>query len=383
MMKKSNSLHPATIAARANGVIDYASGGVVPPIQLSTTFARDHNNQLLNTANLYGRDHSDIVRIAQDILCELEHADETLLFPSGMAAIAAVMRSGRNGGSIILQSGIYWGTTKWVREFCQRREIALYELDCSISTDLDRMINEKKPDIVFMETPSNPWLKIVDVARAAKTCKSSNSLLVVDATAATPVLSRPLDMGAHIVMHSATKAINGHSDVLAGVLSVANKATPQWQMIKSDRKEAGAVIGNFEAWLLVRGLRTLPLRIERMCENAMAVAKFLSVHDKVEQVLFPGLTTHAGHQLAKTQMPGGFGFLMSVLVRGNRDETLKACGALNLIHRATSLGGVESLVEHRQTIEPDLPENLLRFSIGIENIHDLLGDLDQALSVIK
>lgn len=382
-MKKTNSLHPATIAARANGIIDNASGGVVPPIQLSTTFARDRDNQLLNTANLYGRDHSDIVRIAQDILCELEHASETLLFPSGMAAIAAVMRSVKNGGSIILQSGIYWGTIKWIRDFCQRRDVTLYEFDCSIGDAMERMISEKKPDIVFVETPSNPWLKIVDIARAAKSCKSANSLLVVDATAATPVLSQPLAMGADIVMHSATKAINGHSDVLAGVLSVANAASSQWQMIKSDRKEAGAVIGNFEAWLLVRGLRTLPLRIERMCENAMAVANYLNAHDKVEQVLFPGLITHQGHQLAKSQMPGGFGFLMSVLVRSNREETLKACGALNLIHRATSLGGVESLIEHRQTIEPDLPENLLRLSIGIENIDDLLGDLDQALGMIE
>lgn len=382
-MKNPNLLDPATIAARANGVLDIASGGVVPPIQPSTTFARDRDNAPLNDLNTYGRDHSDIVRIAQDVLSQLEQAEDTLLFPSGMAAIASVMRTVKNGGSIVLQSDIYWGTTKWVREFCQRREITLFEIDCTNTDLFDQVVYEQKPDIAFVETPSNPWLKIVDIASLAISCRASGCLLVVDSTAATPILSQPLSLGADIVMHSATKAINGHSDVMAGVLCVADEGLLQWKMVKSDRQEAGAIIGNFEAWLLVRGMRTLPLRMERMCENAMRIAGFLNAHDKVEKVLYPGLDTHPGHDLAKTQMQGGFGFLVSILIRGSRDDALKICGALNLIHRATSLGGVESLIEHRQTIEPDLPQNLLRISIGIENVDDLCGDLDQALNIIS
>jgi cystathionine gamma-synthase len=186
-------------------------------------------------------------------------------------------------------------------------------------------------------------------------------------------------------MHSATKAINGHSDLLAGVLCVADKSLAQWQAIKTDRHDAGAIIGNFEAWLLIRGMRTLPLRIERMCENAASVARFLEADLRVEKVFYPGLADHQAHLLAAEQMSGGFGYLLSFLVRGEKQEALNVCGALNLIHRATSLGGVESLIEHRQTIEGEstgIPGNLLRLSVGIEHIDDLTGDLNQALDII-
>jgi cystathionine gamma-synthase len=380
----TNHLKPETIAAQAGGMIDRASGGIIPPIQSSTTFVRDREYNLLNQDNSYGRDNSDVVRVAEDILMKLEGAKDVVLLPSGMAAIASVMRTVIIGGTIILQSGIYWGTTKWVREFCARQDIRLFEMDCSDGDALDKAINIWDPDIVFIETPSNPWLKIVDIARAAKACKKTDSLLVVDSTAATPILSQPLGLGADIVMHSATKAINGHSDLLAGVLCVADISLPQWQDIKTDRQEAGAIIGNFEAWLLIRGMRTLPLRMERMCENAAAMARFLDADDRVEKVFYPGLGGHQGHQLAREQMPGGFGYLLSFLVRGESQDALKMCGAVNLIHRATSLGGVETLIEHRQTIEGDgVPGNLLRLSVGIEHIDDLIGDLNQALAKLR
>ena len=381
-MAKSNKLNPATIAARADGVIDAASGGVVPPMQPSTTFVRDSDYKLLNEDNVYARDCSDTTRIAENIINRLEGANETMLFPAGMAATASVMRTLLRGEKLLIQSGIYWGTTFWIREFCKRREVELHEIDCSDSEKMTQEIASFKPDIVFIETPSNPWLKITDISAAAKACQKSGSLLVVDSTAATPVLSQPLSLGADIVMHSATKAINGHSDVLAGVLSARDENTPRWKMIKADRHDAGAVIGHFESWLLIRGMRTLPLRMERMCENALAIAQFLDTHPGVEKVLYPGLPDHPQHDLAKQQMSGGFGCLISVLLKANGDDTLKACGALDIFHRATSLGGVESLVEHRHSIEADIPDNLLRLSIGIEHIDDLVGDLDQALAVI-
>jgi cystathionine gamma-synthase len=247
-----------------------------------------------------------------------------------MAAIAALLRTVPNGGAIVLQSRIYWGTTKWVRDFCARRQIGLTEVEAADTTALGAAVKASRPAIVLVETPSNPWLKTVDIAAAAKFAHAAGALLAVDATAATPILMRPLEFGADIVMHAATKAINGHSDVLAGVLATRDAATPVWQAIRTDRHDAGAVIGAFEAWLLLRGMRTLALRVERMSENALAIARFLESHPAVVQVFYPGLASHAGHALAARQMRGGFGGLMSILVKGGAGEALRFCGGASL-----------------------------------------------------
>ncbi len=381
-MKKTDNIRPETIAARAAGAIDAITGGIVPPIPLATTFLRDEHYAPLDAAHVYGRDDSAIVRTAEGVLAQLEGAAAALLFPSGMAAIAGLMRTVPNRGAIVMQSGIYWGATKWTREFCQRREIDLHEVDASDAAALSKTIGSVRPKLVWIETPSNPWLKTTDIARAAEAAHLVGAVLAVDSTAATPVLSRPLEFGANIVMHAATKAINGHSDVLAGLLCAADADLPAWQAIRTDRHDAGAILGNFEAWLLLRGMRTLPLRVERMCANALALAQWLEQHPAVERVLYPGLPSHEGHELAARQMRGGFGGLMSVMIKGGAVEALAFCGALKLIHRATSLGGVESLVEHRRTIEGEesgIPANLVRLSIGIEHVEDLKADLDQAL----
>ena len=331
--------------------------------------------------NQYGRDQNDTVRQAEAVLRQLEGAADTRLFPSGMAAVAALFRTLPNGGRVVVQSGIYWGATAWIRDFCARRGITLTEVDASDTAALATAC-AAPADLVWIEVPSNPWLKVADVAAAAQLARGAGALLAVDATAATPILMRPLEMGADLVMHSATKAINGHTDVLAGVLSCADADSPVWQAIAGDRHDAGAIIGPFEAWLLIRGIRTLPLRLERMCANAQALADFLDSHAGVEAVLYPGLAGHGGHSVAARQMTGGYGYLMSVLVRGDREMALNVAGRLRLFHRATSLGGVESLVEHRHTVEPDtgIPENLLRLSIGIEDAGDLIEDLEQALA---
>lgn len=380
-MSDAAPLKPATIAAQAGGFVDEASGGVTPAIQPSTTFVRDRANQLVRPDNIYSRDDVDVVRLAEDILARLEGAAEARLFPSGMAAIAAVFRTLPAGARVVVQSGIYWGATKFIRDFSARRDIALLEVDAADGATLAAACEGHKPDLVHLETPSNPWLKTVDLSAASAFAKASGALLMVDATAATPALSRPLDFGADIVMHSATKGINGHSDVLAGALAVREPAHPVWAAVKMDRHDAGAVLGPFEAWLLIRGMRTLPLRVERMSENAMAVARFLDAHDGVEAVYYPGLESHQGHAVARRQMAGGFGCLLSFLVKGKEADALRVAGRLNLFHRATSLGGVESLVEHRYTVEPDtgIPPTLLRLSVGIEDADDLIADLEQAL----
>jgi len=375
-------LSVATIAAQAGGYIDAASGGVVPPIQPSTTFARDRSYQPHPTGNIYARDDNDVGRIAEALLAQLDNAEAALLFPNGMAAIAAVFRALPGGATVLVQSQIYWGTTKWLREFCARRSVTLIEADLSDIGQAQSLCAQHQPDLVFIETPSNPWLRTTDIALVAEATHVAGGRLVVDATAATPILTRALDFGADIVMHSATKGINGHSDVLAGVLATNAPADPHWQAIAIDRHDAGAVIGSFEAWLLIRSIRTLPLRVERMSQNAQAVAEFLQSHDAVAQVFYPGLPDFEGHSVAKRQMAGGFGSLLSFCVKGGAVEALRVAGRLNLFHRATSLGGVESLVEHRHTIEPHtgIPESLLRLSIGIEDVQDLCADLEQALT---
>ena len=376
-----SQLHPATIAAQAAGAVDPASGGVVPPVQFATTYLRDENYDLVNPDNVYLRSHNENTRVAERILNALEGAEGTLIFPSGMAAIAAVFRTVPNGASVVVQSQIYWGTTKWIRDFCTRRQIALHEVDASDLDAFAALCRAEKPDLCLIETPSNPWLRITDISGAAAAAHEVGATLVVDSTAASPVLSHPLEHGADIVMHSATKGINGHSDVLAGSLATNDAGAPRWQMIRDDRNEAGAVIGPMEAWLLARGMRTLPLRMREMSRNAMTLAEFLADHPQVEQVMYPGLPDHPGHALAAQQMSGGYGGLLSFVVKGGAEAALNAAGRLQLFHRATSLGGVESLVEHRHTIEPHtgIPEGLLRLSVGIEDVEDLGADLGQAL----
>lgn len=372
-MKKS---HDNTIAAQLLGHVDPHSAGVIPSLQMSTTFVRDRTNVLVRADNSYGRDHNDGVRLAEEVIAQLERAEDALLFPSGMAAIAAVFQAIPQGAHVLIQSGIYWGTTKFIEDNTAKLHLNVDYADTSDAAVLDELGSQY--DMVFIETPSNPWLKVTDIADMRR--RFPNAVLVVDSTAATPIVTKPIKYGADIVVHSATKALNGHSDVLAGVLCCANK-TDMWGHIAQNRQVAGNIIGAFEAWMLMRSLRTLPIRVERMCENARLFAHHFEAHDAVEAVWYPGLPSHPQADCVLRQMPGGGGYLMSILIKGDRRSALNVIASLNLFHRATSLGGVESLVEHRHTIEPHtgIPENLLRISIGIENIDDLIADFEQAL----
>ena len=372
-MKKS---HDNTIAAQLLGHVDPHSAGVIPSLQMSTTFVRDRTNVLVRADNSYGRDHNDGVRLAEEVIAQLERAEDALLFPSGMAAIAAVFQAIPQGAHVLIQSGIYWGTTKFIEDNTAKLHLNVDYADTSDAAVLDELGSQY--DMVFIETPSNPWLKVTDIADMRR--RFPNAVLVVDSTATTPIVTKPIQYGADIVVHSATKALNGHSDVLAGVLCCATK-TDMWGHIAQNRQVAGNIIGAFEAWMLMRSLRTLPIRVERMCENARLFAHHFEAHDAVEAVWYPGLPSHPQADCVLRQMPGGGGYLMSILIKGDRRSALNVIASLNLFHRATSLGGVESLVEHRHTIEPHtgIPENLLRISIGIEDIDDLIADFEQAL----
>jgi cystathionine gamma-synthase len=371
----------ATLAAQALHYVDPATGGLVPAIQPSTTFARDDGYALINPAYTYGRDDIPGYPQVEALLCALEAGADALVFPSGMAAIAALFRTLKRGQAIIVQRPIYYGTLAWLAKFCAHRELALHHFEGADPKSLERVVGDAKPAIVWIETPSNPMLDVVDIAGAAELARAAGAILAVDSTAATPILTRPLALGADFVMHSATKYLNGHSDIVAGVL-VTRQTDERWAAIKADRHDAGALLGPFEAWLLLRGLRTLALRVRQASENALAIARFLEDHPKVELVLYPGLPSHPQHALAQRQMDGGCGGLMSFQVKGGASEALALAGRLRLIARATSLGGTESVIEHRHTIEgaaTGIPPNLLRLAVGIEDAEDLIADLAQAL----
>ncbi|MEM5584320.1 aminotransferase class V-fold PLP-dependent enzyme [Roseibium sp. AS2] len=378
-----SGLHVDSLLAHGGGGHDAATGAVVPPIQTATTFVRDENYELVSATHLYSRDDNALYQKTEGLIAALEGGAESRLFASGMAAIAAITRLVRPGGTLLVQSGIYWGTTLFLRKLCARNNVALVEAGTS---DLEVFLEEisvTRPDLVWLEVPSNPFLQVADIRSIAERCSQVGAVSCVDATAATPLILKPLALGADLVMHSATKVLNGHSDLLGGVVTSRDAGSEAWAFIKEERKLAGAVLGSFEAWLLLRSLRTLSLRVERMNENTRKLSTFLDAHPKVETVLYPGLVSHPQHELAKSMMTGGFGSLLSVQVNGGKEEALRVAGALDLFQRATSLGGTESLVEHRFTIEganSAIPQNLLRLSVGIEHSDDQIADFDQALA---
>jgi cystathionine gamma-synthase len=235
--------------------------------------------------------------------------------------------------------------------------------------------------MVWIETPANPTWDVTDIAAAAELAHAAGARLAVDSTVATPLLTRPLALGADFVFHSATKYLNGHSDVIAGVL-VAGEDDEQWQAVRFQRAFGGAILGPMEAWLLLRGMRTMHLRVQRSSQSAMTIARELEGHGRISRVLYPGLESHPGHAIARRQMQGGFSGMLSVLVDGDAAVARGVAGRTRVFVPATSLGGVESLIEHRATVEgPNSPvaPNLLRLSVGIEDVADLIADLDQAL----
>lgn len=390
-----------TLAVKASHYLDLQTGAVVAPIHTATTFARDDKYRLLNAACAYSRDDSPSYPIAEQTLCDLENAEGCCLFSSGMAAIAAVLRAFGSGATLVMPESLYWGVYSWTRRFAEKNDIRLCTYDNGdgentgtghsvSSTESIRKLLESlreqgiRPDLVWVETPSNPFLHVADIAAIAELVHEADSLLCVDSTAASPVLTRPLDLGADFVVHSATKYLNGHSDALCGAV-LAREDNKVWQAICEDRHLSGAVAGNLEAWLLSRGMRTLFLRVTKASENAQQIAEFLDAHEKIDKVYYPGLPAHPAHPVASRQMQGGFGGLMSFEVTGGKDNALAVAGALQLIISATSLGGVETLIEHRASVEPPetgVPPSMLRLSVGIEQVDDLIADLSQALDSI-
>ncbi len=316
------------------------------------------------------------------MLATLEGGAACLAFASGMAAATAVFLALKPGDHVVAPSVMYWGLRKWLQTYATEWGLAVQFVDGADSHAIAAAVEPGRTKLVWIETPANPTWPITDIAAAAAIAHRAGARLAIDSTVATPVLTRPIEFGADIVMHSATKYLNGHSDVIAGAL-VAARVDDFWERIVAIRASNGAVLGPLEAWLLLRGMRTLYLRVERACRSAEAVAAHFADHPRVSGVLYPGLPRHPGHAIAARQMSGGFGGMLSIRVAGGEGAAIAAAARVKLWKRATSLGGVESLIEHRASIEgpgTPAPPDLLRLSVGIEDPADLIDDLDQALS---
>ena len=381
-MPKKTELAPETISAQAMHQIDAATGGVTPALHLSSTFIRDEDYQLLVPGHSYGRDENPTYAVAETVLRELEGAAAALLFSSGMAAAAAVLQSLKPGNHIVAPTVMYWGLRNWMTRFCDDWGLGLDLFDSGDPDALASTVRKGETKLVWIETPCNPTWDVIDIAAAAEVAHGIGAVLAVDSTVATPVLTQPIKYGADIVMHSATKYLNGHSDIVAGALLTA-KEDELWERICDLRAQAGAIPGSFEAWLLQRSMRTLFLRVRKASESAMTIAEHFEGHPKLKSVLYPGLPGHPGHEVARRQMDGGFGGMLSIRVRGGAEEALNVARRCKVFTRATSLGGVESLIEHRYSIEgktSPIPKDLLRLSIGIEAVEDLITDLEQALA---
>lgn len=375
-----NSLHPATLAAQALGWTDPSTGAVVMPLHTATTFERDPDNRY-SRGRSYGRADNPGYDQPQALITALEGGAASLLFASGMAAATAVFRSLPLGAHVVAPRVMYHSLRRWIVGHAAAGHIAADFVDM---TSLDALRGAVRPgpaQLVWIETPANPLWDVTDIAGAAEIAHAAGARLAIDSTAASPVLTRPLELGADLVMHSATKYLNGHSDVIAGSLTTG-RDDEFWQRLVAARSSDGAILGSLEAYLLLRGMRTLYPRVERACRSAQRIAEALAAHPNVLAVLYPGLPSHPGHAVAARQMQGGFGGMMSVRVKGGEAAALGVAARVRLWKRATSLGGVESLVEHRASIEgagSPAPPDLLRLSVGIEDPDDLIADFEAAL----
>jgi cystathionine gamma-synthase len=352
---------------------------IVPPIHLSTTFKRNADGTTGHY--VYTRANNPNREAVEQKMASLEGAKTAIAFSSGMAAINALFENILEPGMhVILPDDCYHGTRQLLDNFFTRWNVRYDLADMSDLKNVEKLIT-KNTRMILAETPSNPQLKITDIEKLVALAKKQNIITVCDNTFATPLLQKSLDMGVDYVMHSSTKFFSGHSDILAGVI-MTNHENELAERIRDYQQKAGAVPAPFDCWLLNRSLATFPLRFSMQCKNAVAIAEFLMLHQKIEKVFYPGLVSHPNHEIAKRQMKNGFGSVVSILVKGGRKEAMDFAAKLFLFKHATSLGGVESLVEHRRSVEGDhpvSPDNLIRISVGIEYADDLIDDLSQAL----
>ena len=378
MSKKNLSLE--TLLTQAGHFIDPQTGAIVPPIHPSTTYARDGRYELQGFE--YSRDANPTGRRVEEVLARLEGAEDALAFGSGLAGVSTFFETVRTGERIVAPRVMYHGAADWLRRLAERRGLDVAFFDATERAALERAVQASETAVVWIEPSVNPTWDVIDVRAAAEAAHAAGAVLAVDATVTPAVTLRALDLGADFVLHSGTKYLAGHSDVTAGVLAT-RAVDARWEEIRHARTLMGGVLGPFESWLLLRGMRTLHVRYDRQAANALAIARHFENHPRLEAVLYPGLESHPGHETAARQMKGGFGAMLSLLIAGDAEDARRVATRTRLFVPATSLGGVESLIEHRATVEgPNsiVPANLLRISVGIEREDELVADLEQALA---
>ena len=373
-----------TKAIHAGRQVDPVTGAVTTPMHLSTTYERSADGSYTD-GFMYSRGDNPNRRSLEECLTALEEGYDSVTFASGMAAISSVIESLPQDmpQRIILPDDMYFGVLTLLNETDIGRRFDIVTADMSNLEDLKAAVKSEPTGLIWIETPSNPQIKIIDIAAVVSIAKEAGAVTVVDNTTATPVLQNPLALGADFSLHSVTKYIGGHSDLLLGAV-VAKEDSPMLQNLRTWQHAKGAVPSSFDCWLALRGVQTLSARMSVHCSSAKIIADFLNQHDKVEAVYYPGLLEHPGHDIAASQM-SDFGGLMSFKVKGKAEDALKVANTVKIFTQATSLGGTHSYIEHRASVEKELtkaPDTLLRISIGLENVKDLQEDLEQALAQI-
>lgn len=373
-----------TKAVHAGREIDPTTGAVTTPIHLSTTYERSADGSYTD-GFMYSRGDNPNRRSLEECLTSLENGCDCVTYASGMAAISSVIEAlpEEKPKRIVMADDMYFGVRTMLMETDIGRRYDIVTVDM---TDLDIVkstIESAPTGLVWMETPSNPQIKIIDIKAVADMAKQAGAYSVIDNTAATPVLQQPLSLGVDFSLHSVTKYIGGHSDLLLGAV-IAGEDNDMLKNLRTWQHAKGAVPSSFDSWLALRGVQSLSARVMMQCTSAKIIADFLEAHEKVEAVYYPGLKSHAGHEIAKKQM-NDFGGLLSFKVKGSEKDALKIANTVKIITQATSLGGTHTYIEHRASVEKELtmaPDNLLRLSIGLESSEDLKEDLAQALSTI-
>jgi cystathionine gamma-synthase len=368
-----------TLLAQAGCKIDPETGAVTPAVHFATTYQRESDGSYPR-GFVYSRWDNPTRRLFETTLAELENGEACAAFSSGMATAMTVLQTLQPGDHVLVHDDVYHGVRALLRQTFSQWGVDFSEVDLS---DSSTVVEAMKPStrLVWAETPSNPMVRITDIKALAGICRNHGAELLVDSTWCSPYLQRPIELGADYVLHSVTKYLAGHSDVLCGALVARSEGSARFQKVRELQMGAGAVAAPFDCWLAIRGMRTLAARMRMQVASAQQVAAFLYGHPNVKRVHYPGLASHPGHLVASRQM-NGYGAMLSFEVDGGESEALGVTGRVSVFIPATSLGGTESLIEHRASIESKptrTPDSLLRLSIGLEAPEDLIGDLEHAL----
>ncbi|MDE2996932.1 MAG: aminotransferase class V-fold PLP-dependent enzyme [Bacteroidota bacterium] len=371
--------HLDTLLAQAGTEPDPQTGAMAPPIHTATTYAR-RNDGSAPDGFVYSRNDNPTRRRLEETLAAAEGGAACIATSSGMAAVMTLLQTLKTGDHVLLPEDIYYGVRELAHKQFGRWGLEVSEVDMAQPEAVKDAIRDTTR-FVWVESPSNPQLNVTDIAAVGHMAHAAGAKLVVDNTWPSPLITRPIELGADIVLHSVTKYLGGHSDVLGGAL-IFKEQTNTFEKAHALAKQGGAVLDPFGAWLTMRGMRTLGPRLRQQSATALALAQWLQDHPAIERVRYPGLESHPGHEIAKRQMTL-FGGMLSFQVKGGAKEALSVVAKTRLFANATSLGGTESLMEHRASVEGDdspTPKNLLRVSVGLEHMEDLMADLDRALS---